>query len=140
MSTNGSDQKQTKLEALAKHLEIATSDIRERSGVFEVDDGTDWLVLTLAEAQERAEAAIVGAAWTFKARFLARHISTLNEDQIRKVQAAMGADGNEVLLALVDDGPSFIKACERFGRGLFLATHDQAEVDLGDGLFAYRVA
>lgn len=102
-------------------------------------DGKEYAIGTDEEADEACEDYILDMVWAFNPSFLSAHIPALSEKQIAKLQEDC-EDANEGLLGLIKDKDHFVKdaiSCD--GRGHFLSHYDGEEVELKDGLFAYRL-
>lgn len=129
----------TKIEALAKYLELEIENIDEdTSDEFRVGREI-YLVLTNDEADSIARESILNSVWAFNASFLAAH-SDIDEDVIKSIQDNNKCeDNNEVFLKLIRDVDHFVSdaiMCDT--RGHFLAGYDNEENEAGE-YFVYRI-
>ena len=134
----------TKIEALAKFLEISTEDITETDwGTLEVDDGSEYLVLTDEEADDKAYEEIEESLWAFNADFII-DMCGLNSgvESLRTMQENSCEDCNDFIRAIIDGtcGLNFFmnRAIKYDGRGHFISGYDGEEVEQ-DEYFIYRV-
>ena len=116
---------------------------------FEMEDGTEWLVLDEIEADEFTREEIEDSLWAFNPDFIVRHMPNLDELTTKQESDLIGALGqiqgslcencNPLFAAIIEDMDDFVDdAIESDGRGHFLARYDEVEVELGNGLYAYR--
>jgi len=137
-------KRKTKAIALAKHLGVEAEDVTEAfrsKTTFEVD-GETWLVLTDEEADEHASNEIRESLWAFNPSFLLAHINAhLDQKHLSKIQSDMCENANEVIAALVGENIESLidDAISSDGREHFLSRYDGIEVELAEGLFAYRI-
>lgn len=131
----------SKIEALAKHLEIEADEIE----VSRYDENTlevgreEYLVLTDSEADERVADYIRETAWAFRPEFLASHMTGIDPEDLKPIQEKCES-ANPIILKLIDDLEHFISdAVLSDGRGNFLSSYDGEEVELEGGLFAFRI-
>ena len=132
------------IKLLAEKLDIKPSEAQDL-----IDSG-DYLLLTDAEADERAREYILGYVWAFNASFLAAHaVDGVDEDAIKAIQSNDRCeDNNAVLLRLIADVDHFVSdaiACD--GRGHYISGYDGEEIELKSKtksgktlfMFAYRL-
>jgi hypothetical protein len=137
-----------KIQSLADYLQIDQSSIRTLywdDCVFDTGDA-EYLVLTDDEADTRLRAEIRDSVWAFNPNFIADHSSACSANrkafaEIFKIaQEKLCEDANPLLLEIIDDFDEFADDAEASdGREHFLAQYDDKEIELGDGLYAYRV-
>lgn len=133
---------ETRIAALAAHLgydaEAYEADAY-RENLF-TDGGAEYLVLTDEEADEAATEDIRQSLWAFVPSYLADWLG-IPEEVISAIQQQMYEDASPVFEKMLgDDFDTF--AAEAYGtdgRGHFLAGYDSEEIELGNGLYAYRV-
>lgn len=139
--TNDTDKR---IEALAKHLGIEPSEVTQ--GRYDNDSfkahGSEFLVLTDSEADERASEYILETLWAFNVEFIAAHSKTeLDDDAIKalkEVQGKLCESANSVFLALINDTEDFVAdAIRSDGRGHFLSQYDSNEWQNGE-YFIYQ--
>ena len=140
--------KMKKIQSLADYLHIKPSAIRTLywdDCVFDVD-GEEYLVLTDDEADTRLRAEIRDSVWAFNSGFIAEHSSACSENRkafaelFEIAQKKLCESANDLFLSLIDDFDEFVDDAEAIdGRAHFLAQYDGKEIELGDGLYAYRV-
>lgn len=137
---------QDKVSALAKHLNIETDDIGRvnyADSIFTTNGG-EYLVVTDAEATKACKEQLRDSMWAFSIDFIASHsrmeLSTRAKAAIVKMQSELCEDCNEIIACLVKSITAFINdAIKADGRGHALAGYDHEEIELENGLFAYRV-
>ena len=133
----------TKIEALAKFLEISTEDITETDwGTLEADGGV-FLVLTDEEADAKAYEEIEESLWAFKAEFIIDMCGfSGGEKSLTAMQRESCEDCNEFIKAMVEGTcglDKFVNASiECDGRGHFISMYDGEETEQ-DEYFIYRV-
>ena len=133
----------TKLEALAKYLEIDVEDINETNwGTLEAD-GSEFLVLTDEEADAKAYEEIEESLWAFNADFIIDMCGfSGGEKSLIAMQRESCEDCNEFIKAMIKGTcglNSFVEAAiETDGRGHFISMYDGEEVGQ-DEYFIYRV-
>ena len=133
----------TKIEALAKYLEISAEDINETNwGTLEAGGG-EFLVLTDEEADDKAYIEIEESLWAFNADFIIDMCGfSGGEKSLIAMQRESCEDCNDFIKAMIKGTcglDSFIEAAiESDGRGHFIATYDFEEVEQ-DEYFIYRV-
>lgn len=134
--------------SLALYLDVPVTEItrsRYDAHTFEVNDGSEWLVLTDAEADRRAKAAILDSVWAFRASWLASHSirrGSIPESAFAAIQGnGRCEDNNDTIRALVDVSYLIRDSILADGRGHFLAGYDgeEAYANDGSGLFFYRI-
>lgn len=140
--------KMNKIQALAKYLHVDPASIRTvywDDQTFNVD-GDEYLVLTDDEADARLRADIRESVWAFNLDFIAEHSSVCSANRkafaelVKIAQEKLCESANDLFLSLIDDFDEFAADAKAIdGRGHFLATYDGNEIELGDGLCAYRV-
>ena len=134
----------TKIEALAKFLEISTEDITETDwGTLKVDDGSEYLVLTDEEAGAKAYEEIEESLWAFNADFIIDMCGfSGGEKSLTAMQRESCEDCNEFIKAMIKGTcgmECFVEsAIESDGRGHFISSYDGEEVEQ-DEYFIYRV-
>lgn len=123
----------TKLDALAKYLEVDSDSIQGDLGIeriaFTYRD-EEYLVLTDSEADKKAKESILDSVWAFKPSFLEAHMSDVTEEMIEVIQKGC-EDSTPVLLKLIDDLDHFVEdtiMCD--GRGPFIGTYDSEENEI----------
>lgn len=134
----------TKLEALARHLDISVDEIQAAKydgNALEVGS-QEYLVLTDEEAQERVTESIKDSLWAFKAEFISSHVKAhLNSralQALEKMQAELCEDANPLIEAMIDDLDDFVHdAVSTDSRGHFLSSYDGEENQVGE-FFIYR--
>lgn len=141
MAINKQGNNMTKIEALAKHLEIEVDDISENTdGTFGDDNSQsgEYLVLTDGEADEMVKENILESLWAFNASFLASHCD-VDQDVIESIQANEKYESNnQVFKKLINDLDHFVDdAVSSDGRGHFLSTYDGDEHEVGE-FYIYR--
>ena len=133
----------TKIEALAKFLEIGIEDITETDwGTLEAD-GSEFLVLTDEEADAKAYEEIEESLWAFNADFIIDMCGfSGGEKSLIAMQRESCEDCNEFIKAMIEGTcgmDSFVEsAIESDGRGHFISGYDGEEVEQ-DEYFIYRV-
>ena len=133
----------TKIEALAKFLEISIEDITETDwGTLEAD-GSEFLVLTDEEADAKAYEEIEESLWAFNADFIIDMCGfSGGEKSLIAMQRESCEDCNEFIRAMIEGTcgmDSFVEsAIESDGRGHFISGYDGEEVEQ-DEYFIYRV-
>lgn len=139
-----------KIQSLANHLHVFPSyvvSVAWDDCVFEdTFDHAQYLVLTDDEADARLRAEIRDSVWCFNPDFIARHSSACAENRkafaefFKIAQEKLCESANDLLLSIIDDFDEFVDDAEAIdGRAHFLAQYDDKEIELGDGLYAYRV-
>ena len=117
---------------------------------FEMEDGTEWLVLDDDEANELTREEIEDSLWAFNPDFIVRHMPNLDELTTKQESDLIGALGqiqgslcencNPLFAAIIEDMDDFVDdAIASDGRGHFLARYDDVEVELENELYAYRI-
>lgn len=139
-----------KVQSLADYLHIEPSEIKPVDWddcVFEdTVEHAQYLVLTDDEADARLQAEIRESVWAFNPDFIAEHSSACSENRtafaelLKIAQEKLCESANDLLFSVIDDFDEFVDDAESIdGRGHFLAQYDDKEIELGDGLYAYRV-
>ena len=132
----------TKIEALAKFLEISIEDITETDwGTLEAD-GSEFLVLTDEEAYAKAYEEIEESLWAFKAEFIIDMCGfSGGEKSLIAMQRESCEDCNEFIKAMIKGtcGLNFFmnRAIKYDGRGHFISMYDGEENEQ-DEYFIYR--
>lgn len=112
---------------------------------FEMEDGSEWLVLDDDEADELPREEIEDSLWAFNPDFIVRHMPNLGKLTKKQESDLIGAlgqiqslceDCNPLFAAIIEDMDDAIASD---GRGHFLARYDDVEVELENGLYAYRI-
>ena len=117
---------------------------------FEMEDGSEWLVLTDEEADELTREEIEDSLWAFNPDFIVRHMPNcgkLTKKQesdligaLGQIQGSLYEDCNPLFAAIIEDMDDFVyDAIASDGRAHFLARYDDVEVELENGLYAYRI-
>ena len=133
----------TKIEALAKFLEIGIEDITETDwGTLEAD-GSEFLVLTDEEADAKAYEEIEESLWAFNADFIIDMCGfSGGEKSLIAMQRESCEDCNEFIRAMIEGTcgmDSFVEsAIETDGRGHFISMYDGEENEQNE-YFIYRV-
>ena len=133
----------TKIEALAKFLEIGIEDITETDwGTLEAD-GSEFLVLTDEEADAKAYEEIEESLWAFNADFIIDMCGfSGGEKSLIAMQRESCEDCNEFIKAMIEGTcgmDSFVEsAIETDGRGHFISMYDGEENEQNE-YFIYRV-
>jgi hypothetical protein len=128
--------------ALAAHLDIDVGDIEEaRYGNNQFDAGGlgEYLVLTDAEADDKAREYIEDSLWAFRAEFLA-DFTDLPVEVFQALQSKC-EDANDPIRRMIEraDGiDDFVsQAIDADGRGHFIGQYDGAENEEGE-FYIYR--
>ena len=133
----------TKIEALAKFLEISIEDIIETdSGTLEAD-GSEFFVLTDEDADAKAYEEIEELLWAFNADFIIDMCGfSGGEKSLTAMQRESCEDCNEFIKAMIEGTctlDTFVQsAIETDGRGHFISMYDGEENEQ-DEYFIYRV-
>lgn len=137
-----------KMQSLATYLHIEPSAIRTfywDDCVFDTEDA-EYLVLTDDEADDRLRAEIRDSVWAFNPDFIAEHSFACSENRtafaelLKIAQEKLCESANDLLFSVIDDFDEFVADAEAAdGRGHFLSQWGSTEIELGDGLYAYRV-
>jgi hypothetical protein len=130
----------TKIEELAKYLEVEADDLTEDYEDTFRDGKGEYLVLTDEEADEKAKEYILDSVWAFNANFLAAHcLEGIGLEVIEAIQANERCESNnKALLALIEDVDHFLDdAIKADGRGHFLSSYDGEENEAGE-FYIYR--
>ena len=133
----------TKIEALAKFLEIGIEDITETDWDTLEADGSEFLVLTDEEADAKAYEEIEESLWAFNADFIIDMCGfSGGEKSLIAMQRESCEDCNEFIKAMIKGtcGLNFFmnRAIKYDGRGHFISGYDGEEVEQ-DEYFIYRV-
>ena len=133
----------TKIEALAKYLEIDVEDITETDWDTLEADGSEFLVLTDEEADAKAYEEIEESLWAFKAEFIIDMCGfSGGEKSLTAMQRESCEDCNEFIKAMIKGtcGLNFFmnRAIESDGRGHFISWYD-GEENGQDEYFVYQV-
>lgn len=118
----------------------------------EMTDGTEWLVLTDEEADEKTAEEIKEMLWAFRPEFIIEHMEQMENfsttlrcriiKSIEKIQVNLCEDAKPIIYALVggEDGiDNFISdAIDADGRGHFLSYYDGEEKKT-ENFFVYRL-
>jgi hypothetical protein len=132
-----------KQKALCAFLNGKSVDVsRYDTSVFVAVDGSEYLVLSEEEADERVKDYIRESVWAFRPEFLAEHLVIEDREAAVRVLEALREqceDANEPILSMVRDVDALVDdAVSADGRGHFLASYDGAESEEGD-FFIYKV-
>ena len=128
-----------KKKALAKYLKIEVSDVDvDRHGTYEAE-GSEYLVLTDSEADEKCKEEIENSLWAFNASFLLAHMPKgMSEKAIKAIQSELYEDANETFKNMIVDFDHFLDdAMKADGRGHFLSQYDGEENEAGK-FFVYQ--
>ena len=133
----------TKIEALAKFLEIGIEDITETNWDTLEADGSEFLVLTDEEADAKAYSEIEESLWAFNADFIIDMCGfSGGEKSLIAMQRESCEDCNEFIKAMIEGTctlDTFVQsAIETDGRGHFISMYDGEENEQ-DEYFIYRV-
>lgn len=128
-----------KLEALSKYLEVEPSKLSELdSNVIEYQN-EEYLILNDSEANEAVEYYIKENAWAFNSKFLASHMTNIDSHDLKHLQE-LCERANPIILKLIDNIDRFIHDVILFeGRGHFISSYNNKEIELDGGFFAYRI-
>ena len=151
--TNVSNETST----VAKATELLAQWLGEDASAFEearfdsygltvLEIGThSYAVGTDAECDAACLSYIEDTAWAFNGEFVCRVCGLPSElaQALDQWRSDKSDDANLVMLRLINRCSSIEEftrqAIAADGRGHFLASHDGDEIELGDGLFAYRI-
>lgn len=134
----------SKIDALAKFLECDASEITENSDNEYSHGNAEYLVLTDAEADEKAHEYIKDSLWAFNASFILGEcgLDFSGEESLRAMQEKSCESANDFILSLVERTcglDSFVEsAISADGRGHFLSQYDGNEGEAVGGYFVYR--
>ena len=133
----------TKIEALAKFLEISTEDITETDWSTLEADGGEFLVMTDEEADAKAYEEIEESLWAFNADFIIDMCGfSGGEKSLIAMQRESCENCNEFIKAMIEGTCGLDKfvdvAIESDGRGHFISMYDGEENEQ-DEYFIYRV-
>lgn len=117
---------------------------------FEMENGSEWLVLTDEEADELARYEIENSLWAFNPHFIVDRMENHSLDNWERFHCAEAlseiqkhhCEGiNPIIRALIGDMDEFVAdALASDGREHFLARYDGVDVDLeGTDFYAYRI-
>ena len=132
----------TKIEALAKFLEISIEDIIETDcGTLEAD-GSEFFVLTDEEADAKAYEEIENSLWAFNADFIIDMCGfSSGEKSLIAMQENSCEDCNDFIEAMIEGTCGLDKfvqsAIETDGRGHFISSYDGEEVE-AEEYFIYK--
>ena len=133
----------TKIEALAKFLEISIEDIIETDcGTLEAD-GSEFFVLTDEEADAKAYEEIENSLWAFNADFIMDMCGfSRGEKSLIAMQENYCEGCNDFIKAIIEGTcgmECFVEsAIESDGRGHFISYYDGEENEQGE-YFIYRI-
>ena len=129
-----------RIKALAEFLEIKEDEIevtRHNENTFDAE-GSEYMVLTDDEADQRAADGIRDSVWAFNTSFLVGHMPDGVDEEILKIAQEKCEGANETLKAMIVDLDHFVDdAIASDGRAHFLNTYDGEEHEQGD-YFIYR--
>ena len=136
-----------KIKAIEAYTESTVE--KEDGQRFEMEDGTEWLVLTDEEADEITREEIEESLWAFNPHFIIDRLENRSLDNWERFHCAEAlleiqkrhCEGiNPIIRALIADMEEFVAdAVASNGRGHFLSRYDGEEVDLeGTDFYAYR--
>lgn len=145
------EEKQSKINALANFLEVEPNEITEdewRDNAF-ICGNEEYAVYTDKQADLEVADAIKESLWAFNSDFIISHCKgceTMTDYELRdfekslnKLQGELCETLNPIILALIEDFDDFVEdavMCD--GRGHFLALYD-CEENEQDGFYIYRV-
>lgn len=134
-------EKEGKRETLARYLGCDSGDIKEELWGLYVLGRKEYLVLTEAEAEEKAWGYILGSMWAFNKNFLDSHskiIAKMDKEVFGVIQG-MCEGANDAILAMIDNIDEFVSdAISADGRGHFISSYDGDEIECGE-YFIYRI-
>lgn len=129
-----------RIRALAEYLGIKDNEIevtRHDENTFDAE-GSEYMVLTDDEADQRAADSIRESLWAFNASFLVGHMPDGVNEEIIKMAQEKCEGANETLKAMIVDLDHFVDdAIASDGRAHFLHTYDGEEQEQGE-YFIYR--
>ena len=116
---------------------------------YEMEDGSEWLVLTDEEADYFTREEIEDSLWSFNPTFIVNHLENQSLDNwershcvdaLSEIQKHHCEGINPIIRALIGDMDEFVAdAIASDGRGNFLSRYDGREIDLdGTDFYAYR--
>ena len=137
-----------KIKAIEAYTESTV--IKNDGQRFEMEDGSEWLVLTDEEADELTREEIEDSLWAFNPDFIVRHMPNFGKltkkqesdliGALGQIQGSLCEDCNPLFAAIIEDMDDFVDdAIASDGREHFLARYDDVEVELENGLYAYRI-
>lgn len=137
-----------KIKAIEAYTESTVQ--REDGQLFEMEDGTEWLVLDEDEADELAQEEIENSLWAFNPNFIIDHLENQSldnwershcADALSEIQKHHCEGINPIIRALIGDMDEFVAdAIASDGAGQFLARYDGREIELeGTDFYAYRI-
>ena len=138
-----------KIKAIEAYTESTV--IKNDGQHFEMEDGSEWLVLDEDEANELAREEIEDSLWAFNPNFIVRHMGNWDKLTTKQESDLIGALGqiqgslcencNPLVAAIIEDMDEFVyDAIASDGRWHFLARYDDVEVELeGTDFYAYRI-
>lgn len=136
-----------KIKAIEAYTESTVQ--REDGQLFEMEDGSEWLVLTDEEADELAQEEIENSLWAFNPDFIIDHLENQSldnwershcADALSEIQKHHCEGINPIIRALIGDIEDFAAdAIASDGREHFLSRYDGKEIELeGTDFYAYR--
>lgn len=136
-----------KIKAIEAYTESTVT--REDGQRFEMENGSEWLVLDDAEADELTRDEIENSLWAFNPDFIIDHLENQSldnwershcADALSEIQRHHCEGINPIVRALIGDMDDFVAdAIALDGREHFLARYDDREIDLdGTDFYAYR--
>ena len=133
----------TKIEALAKFLEIDAEDIEKTDWDTFKAEWAEYLVLTDEEAYDKAYSEIEESLWAFNADFIIDMCGfSGGEKSLTAMQREYCENCNEFIRAMIKGTCGLDKfvdvAIESDGRGHFISMYDGEETEQ-DEYFIYRV-
>lgn len=142
---------QEKINTLAEFLEVEASELKQSSYDENILNygNQEYLILTDAEADEKATEEIKNSLWAFNSDFIILHCKNFDKMDIYEVEAAEKSlqyaqdncceNANGLVYALIDDIHEFVEdAIIADGRGHFISYYDGVENEL-NGLYIYRL-
>lgn len=136
-----------KIKAIEAYTESTVE--KEDGQLFEMKDGSEWLVLTHEEADDLAREEIENSLWAFNSDFIIDHLENQSldnwershcADALSEIQRHHCEGINPIIRALIGDIEDFVAdAIASDGREHFLARYDDREIELeGTDFYAYR--
>lgn len=137
-----------KIRAIEAYTESTVK--REDGQRFEMEDGSEWLVLDEDEVEELTQEEIENSLWAFNPDFIIDHLENQSLDNWERSHCAEAlseiqkhhCEGiNPIIRALIGDMDEFVAdAVALDGWAHFLARYDGREIELeGTDFYAYRI-
>lgn len=136
-----------KIKAIEAYTESTV--INNDGQLFEMEDGSEWLVLTDEEADELTKEEIENSLWACNPSFIIDHLENQSldnwershcADALSEIQKHHCEGINPIIRALIGDMDEFVAdAIASDGRENFLSRYDGREIELeGTDFYAYR--